>query len=76
MKVHSHRFAYNVVGRGAFPFDMLRYDCAWPATSLDAGMLGPTVPDTSRSWRTIRLYSCREPTVDRWRSFGWTVKDS
>ena len=67
-KVMTKTFEYTVVGRGPFPTDMLRYDAAWPADT-GHGILEP------RLEREVRLRSGREPTIDRWRSFGWTIKD-
>lgn len=63
MKLHL----YTVEGKGTFPLDMLRYDCAWP--SHDASTIVMTAQ------RSVSLASYQEPTTDRWRSFGWTVKE-
>jgi hypothetical protein len=63
-------YEYWVTGRGGFPVDMLRYDCAWPAGSDDAAKMawGP-----GPGLRSFKLHSYRPPTVDRWSSFGWSV---
>jgi len=58
---------YNVEGRGLFPFDMLRYDAAWPAASRDAAYID------GREQRKIGLASWQGPTIERWASFGWRV---
>lgn len=42
---------FVVCGRGAFPFDMLRYDCCWPTRSEDAARL----QHDNREFRNIRL---------------------
>lgn len=67
-------YFYKVTGGGAFPFDMLRYDAAWPSTTQDASKL---VEDDSTPFkkREVTLQSYREPTVDRWKSFAWVVGD-
>ena len=57
-------YRYEVQGVGLFPIDMLRYDSAWPADSESVEAQGR---------RTVRLSSYRQPTIDRWSSFGWTV---
>ena len=62
-------YKYTVEGVGYFPFEMLRYDSAWPAGSEAVSRL-PQLEN-----RCIRLCSYRPPTVDRWRSFGWIVQD-
>lgn len=66
-------FEYWVTGTGQFPWDMLRYDQAWPATSEDAVKLtdGPTSWNAGR--RSIKLKSFSQPTIDRWSSFIWSV---
>jgi hypothetical protein len=62
-------YEYYVSGRGGFPFDMLRYDGAYPAGSGDAELLGRQ----AREIRSVKLFSYRPPTLERWSSFGWTV---
>lgn len=67
---------YTVRGRGSFPIDMLRYDCAFPATEVDAGIIERSfAPRGKMKTRTILLESAlkREPTCERWLSFGWGV---
>ena len=61
-------YAYYVTGSGDFPFDMLRYDAAWPVTSVDAAKLS-----AEHKRRSVKLHSYQEPTVDRWSSFLWSV---
>lgn len=71
-------FTYYVTGSGAFPVDMLRYDAAWPASSEDAAIMGidEFVSRDRNRRRSIKLHSYREPTVDRWSSFVWSVGDA
>jgi hypothetical protein len=69
---------FTVTGQGAFPLDMLRYDRCWPYDGQDVQNIDPRVT----GFRGVRLAMpartrADEPTVDRWKSFGWQVlKDS
>jgi hypothetical protein len=58
-------YIFYVEGRGEFPFDMLRHDRAWPATTYDANSLAGT------DNRIICLHSNISPDTRRWKSFGW-----
>jgi hypothetical protein len=62
-------YIYYVTGRGQFPLDMLRYDCAWPASSVDVSK----IEDYERKPRSVQLHSYQEPTIARWSSFVWSV---
>lgn len=64
-------YKYAVGGRGTFPADMLRHDCAWPADTLSA--LNILREDELRE---VHLFSRERPTGDRWRSFGWWIVDN
>lgn len=64
----KHRFV--VVGKGRFPFDMLRYDRAYPVTTTAAMFLDQADEDHPRY---IELESPESPSDPRWLSFGWTV---
>ena len=64
------KYEYTVRGKFSFPFDMLRYDHAWPRYEREIFALADT-PDT----REIQLVSINMPNVDRWRSFGWIVSE-
>jgi hypothetical protein len=69
-------YEYFVTGRGAFPFDMLRYDSCWPASSEDAAKLDMQFANAEHAYRqhrSIRMRSYREPTVERWSSFNWSA---
>lgn len=61
---------YYVTGKGMFPFDMLRYDNAWPATSADAVKLQGF---SESGVRSVKLHSYKAPTIERWLSFVWSV---
>lgn len=56
---------YLVTGAGSFPDDMLRYDCA--------KVVRAHVKCGGLCWSLIE--SERAPTIDRWRSFLWTVAE-
>lgn len=77
---------FRVIGRGEFPYDMLRYDGCWPYDSESAGKLatppvymGEDVYAKFRhEYRVLTLVGRKErrywqPTSGRWSSFGWTV---
>lgn len=61
-------YDYEVAGRGSFPLDMLRYDCAWPAREAELPRL-----TYSLELRQIKIRSNKAPTEDRWASFGWRI---
>lgn len=69
----------TVRGTGYFPIDMLRYDRCTPATEEDSGNIVRDMPTAEGySERTVDVRyegPTKEPhvTVDRWKSFGWTV---
>jgi hypothetical protein len=63
-------YQYYVSGASKFPFDMLRMDNAWPATTNDAMEMTTPYVNTIRS---ILIRSYKEPTLERWASFGWSV---
>ncbi len=64
----THQFVYVVTGDGEFPFDMLRYDAAFPSGPIDADQM-----TAGRQNRSVKLIGYREPTLGRWASFGWSV---
>lgn len=60
---------FTVVGRGEFPYDMLRYDQCWPESESQTHFMM-----ASRSGsRHVTLTGLREPTDGRWLSFGWRI---
>ena len=70
------RYRYKVSGSGTFPIDMLRYDCAYPASSEAVSAMGRADNRAVHvERRTVELLSHHRPTIDRWRSFGWVVED-
>jgi hypothetical protein len=69
-------FTFYATGRGTFPFDMLRYDGAWPADSAAASRMdwNPMIHGKpSESLRCVKLHSYRIPTPERWQSFVWSI---
>ena len=78
----SYYHTINVTGKGLFPLDMLRYDCAFPANpdsvskmNYERAQFG-SPPEA----RTIRLGAVTTNkacpfTPDRWRTFGWVTSD-
>jgi len=70
-KVYFYR--YNVTGSFPFPFDILRYDRAWPTSGYDSSMM-EELSQPGHGPATIALAGLSRPTVDRWKSFGWKVE--
>jgi hypothetical protein len=67
-------YEYYVTGSGIFPFDMMRFDCAWPASGEDAAKLEwERMGERGRKLRSVKMRSYKEPTIDRWSSFTWSV---
>ncbi len=66
---------FTVRGRGNFPFDMLRYDAAFPLDGTGE-LMGHIFTRPSVCEVNLGTLSFYGPTVDRWRSFGWTVSKS
>lgn len=64
-------------GTGTFPVDMLRYDCAWPATEDDSYLLAIAIdPATDLDRRvtiTLRCLHTTKATPARWEAYGWRV---
>ena len=61
------KYIYKVGGRGAFPWDMLRYDGCHPVSQLDVENLH------GKEDRVVLLSGVRAPTIERWNSFRWGV---
>lgn len=78
-------FHYTVVGSYPFLLDMLRYDGAKALTPQDQRVIDRLSKNHAPDWDSmvekveialvIKDAGRREPKVERWRSFGWTVKD-
>jgi hypothetical protein len=60
-------WTFVVEGDGAFPTDMLRYDRCTPYQQEDVHWMEGT------DHRSAMMMSYREPTKERWLSFGWSV---
>ena len=69
----SEQYRYRVMGSGVFPWDMLRYDCAYPASSEAVSAMAPPGQGPHVEQRTVELISYLGPTPGRWSSFGWLV---
>jgi hypothetical protein len=63
------RWTYLVSGTGQFPLDMLRYDTCWPYSQEDVHRVYKT------EGREIKIAGIKEPTVARWNSFLWSVRE-
>ncbi len=69
----------HVMGRGLFPLDMLRRDQCFPLDEGEAQRLYYHLDsvDSKDGREVIRLGTMQRrlwmPTVERWKSFGWTV---
>ena len=68
-------YRYRVSGTGHFPIDMLRYDCAYPASPEAVSAIGAVSRTAHVDRRTVELRSHHPPTRDRWASFGWLVEE-
>lgn len=76
-----YRTDYSVIGRGAFPVDMLRYACSWPADETSAGQIersheSDVEASDPFSIRLTRYHRDPVPNLcdDRWESkFRWKV---
>lgn len=68
---------FCVEGVGAFPVDMLRYDCAWPLRGVDTVMITKSIENTTTQRYSVWLKTSGRvdvrPTLIRWKSFGWDV---
>jgi hypothetical protein len=70
---------FKVIGSGGFPFDMLRYDKCYPASSDDSAQLDDPrhykMSDKPRTIELMRYVMVRHnvPTAEKWKSFGWKL---
>jgi hypothetical protein len=63
---------FEVHGKGIFPIDMLRHDCAYPVDAESVEAIYNV--DQLKTVREVTLIgSMRFPTEGRWKSFGWEV---
>lgn len=67
-------YRYAVIGMGEFPFDMLRYDRAFPTVEQETPLMG-NAHRQDEGMRRIHLMSAQAPTKARWGSFGWRVEE-
>lgn len=72
---------FTVEGRDHFPFDMLRYETCFPYREEDSIEIPQELPPAAMQMRrvTLKRYirtKAEQPTVARWRSYGWTVDPS
>lgn len=71
-----------VSGIVQFPWDMLRYDQAWPFSQEDSAKLtrivenGGRVPKNMRPCKIRLLSVATELTPERWNSFLWSMKET
>ncbi len=70
-KLYQSEFV--VEGIGDFPFDMLRYERAFPEHESDSYKLNTS--DEKRSVYLIKIHHDPEPEFNhnRWKSFGWKI---
>lgn len=71
-------FKFTVLGKGNFPYDMLRFDRCYPA---DSGSAGQIENRRTQELRHVCLitHDVRKnwlPEFERWKSFGWVVKST
>lgn len=73
----AKRYVFTVAGSTRFPLDMLRYDACRPDRGDDVGAIDESLTNHDpRKCLEIRLIGyVTEPTVARWRSFGWVVTE-
>lgn len=73
MSDKRYLYTFTVEGAGQFPFDMLRYDSAFPASERDSYEISH---DDKRRRVTLQAWVTRDsrvPTSGRWESFLWKV---
>ena len=69
----TYQWFLVVEGRGEFPFDMLRYDSAFPYREEDSSMLKSGHHEMRRVVLCRRSVNSLGPTGARWSSLGWQV---
>ncbi len=73
-----YKTTFDVSGGGAFPLDMLRYDCCFPSHSNDTTAIEDSLAVGDGTLRKIRLIKyhggkSHNLTPGRWESFGWKI---
>lgn len=75
-----YRYEFEVSGRYPFPTDMLRYDACFPLHPGDVSRVEAAINGRfnqregeghTQRFTIILVSYLKEPTVGRWRSFGW-----
>jgi len=81
MKMFKHEFQVRATSGFTFPLDMLRYDCCYFAEERDARRVESTMGYKEvEEFNGMVIYLERvaekswKPTEDRWKSFGWDVR--
>jgi hypothetical protein len=69
-KAHRQVYWFIVEGDGAFPFEMLAYDCSRAITDIGK----PEDHHLGRRCVVIETLGNEAPTYDRWSEHGWKVK--
>ena len=76
-KVNGFLQYFTVEGEGDFPFDMLRYDNAWPELESEIHKLVPAPTEKYGQPRRIKLlrftFNGEGPNEARWKSFLWKI---
>lgn len=75
--VEMYTHVVEVMGRHAFPVDMLRYDRLSPRHEGDSTKITDTIREPAGPYTRVELYrqasDAWKPTTERWASFGWIV---
>ena len=66
-------YYFTVTGTYVFPTDMLRYDACYPIDETNSNIAPYDIHITGE--RSVNLKANNPPTIDRWRSFNWTVSN-
>jgi hypothetical protein len=66
-------YRFYVSGCGLFPFDMLFYSQAWPASVKDAELIELACP-TQAQRQVIGLASRERPSAFQWDQKKWPVQ--
>lgn len=69
------RVKFTVVGGVSFPVDMLRYDSCWPAYEQESRKIEAMIRHEHRGQQEVTLLGLHNPTIARWDSFVWRVKE-
>jgi|3_EtaG_2_1085321.scaffolds.fasta_scaffold499722_1 hypothetical protein len=62
-------YTFEVKGSGQFPYALLAEQVCFPKSNKDA----KNAFENTYSSRTISLQSSRVPSVNLWKSYGWSV---